>query len=182
MDTDRARRLIRELSPLAGDDVELLGAGTDSVAFRGDGEWVVRFPLVPRAVDELAALLDAIHRFPVERARAAGASFELCKGAYHAAQQNLERELAGRLDATERACIARSRPRSRIRTRRCCCTPTSSHRTCCTTPRAARSPAFSSASIPFLLTVRWLQDAHFVIGRGGEPCLRRLHEHLMGRA
>jgi len=34
------------------------------------------------------------------------------------------------------------------------------------------------ASIPFLLTVRWLQDAHFDIGRGDEPCLRRLHEHL----
>jgi hypothetical protein len=37
----------------------------------------------------------------------------------------------------------------------------------------------ASASIPFLLTVRWLQDALYVIDRGGLPCLRRLHQHLM---
>jgi aminoglycoside 2''-phosphotransferase len=173
VDVDRARQLIRDLSPLAADEVELLGAGTESAAFRVDGEWVVRFPLVPaaqgtlatelallprlaprlpvavphpvhvgergrqlvfcgyralegeplsdaalsalspsaraRALDELAALLDAIHRFPVERARAAGVSFELYKGAYHSAQENLERELCGMLDSTERARIARER-------------------------------------------------------------------------
>jgi hypothetical protein len=37
----------------------------------------------------------------------------------------------------------------------------------------------ASASIPLLLTVRWLQDALYIISRGGEPCLRRLHEHLL---
>src|SRR3954454_12330605 len=136
MDLDRAQQLIRELSPLAAVTVELLGAGTESAAFRVDGDWVVRFPLVPqaqgrlsielallsrlasqlpvavphpkhvaevggqlafiayralegepvsdaalsalsssaraRALGQLAALLDAIHRFPVDRARAAG--------------------------------------------------------------------------------------------------------------
>jgi aminoglycoside phosphotransferase (APT) family kinase protein len=141
VDTDQARQLVRELSPLAADDVQLLGAGTDSAAFRVDGEWVVRFPLVrdaqrtlstelallpdlapalpvavprpelvgeragevvfaayralegeplsdaaltalpasarARVLDELTALLDAIHGFPVARARAAGVSFEL---------------------------------------------------------------------------------------------------------
>src|SRR5262249_24426600 len=147
IDPDGARRLIRGLSPLAADEVELLGQGTDSVAFRVDSEWVVRFPLaadarrtlrrelallpelaqtlpvaVPspehvgqddsqlvfsayrmlegeplsdaslavhsrstreRALDELAALLEAIHRFPLARARAAGVSLELHKGGYH---------------------------------------------------------------------------------------------------
>jgi hypothetical protein len=38
--------------------------------------------------------------------------------------------------------------------------------------------AGTRAGIPFLLTVRWLQDALHVIGRGGEPRLDRLHEHL----
>src|SRR5262245_48191535 len=63
MDSDRARQLIRESSPLAAGDVELLGAGTDSAAFRVDGEWVVRFPLVPDAQGTLAtelALLPAL--------------------------------------------------------------------------------------------------------------------------
>jgi aminoglycoside 2''-phosphotransferase len=150
---ERARQLIRELSPLAADAVELLGAGTDSAAFRVDRDWVARFPLVPaaqrtlttelallpalapalpvavphvehvaerdgqlvfcayralegeplsdaalaelspaaraRALDELAAVLDAIHGFPVERAWAAGVTFELLKGAYHPAQREL---------------------------------------------------------------------------------------------
>ena len=159
---EQARRLVRELSPLAAGTVEWLGAGTDSAAVRVDGEWVVRFPLVPdaqatlstelallpllasrlpvavprpehvaerdgqlvfvayralegqplsdaalsalspsargRALDELAALLDAIHGVPVEPARTAGVSFALHKGAYHAAQQSLERELTGLLD------------------------------------------------------------------------------------
>jgi aminoglycoside 2''-phosphotransferase len=173
MDIDRARRLIRELSPLSATYVELLGSGTDSAAFRVDGEWGVRFALVPeaqrtlatelsllpvlapalpvavpgpqhigerdgqlvfsayralegeplsdaaldalsppsrtRALDELAAVLDAIHRFPAERARAAGVSFELCKGAYHSAQENLEDELSAWLDPIELAAIARQR-------------------------------------------------------------------------
>jgi aminoglycoside 2''-phosphotransferase len=150
---DRARELIRELSPLAADDVALLGAGTDSAAFRVDGEWVARFPLVPaaqrtlrielallpelapdlpaavprvehvaerdgqlvfcayralegeplsdaalsalppsaraRVLGELTAVLHAIHRFPVECARAAGVTFELCKGGFHAGQEQL---------------------------------------------------------------------------------------------
>jgi aminoglycoside 2''-phosphotransferase len=171
MDADRAGRVIRELSPLAAATVELLGAGTDSAAFRVDGDWVVRFPLVPdaqgtlatelallpalapelpvpvphpehvaerdgrlvfaayralegeplsdaalealppaaraRALDELAAVLDAIHRFPVERARTAGVSFELYKGGYHAGQANLEQELP--IEPAERDEIARRR-------------------------------------------------------------------------
>jgi aminoglycoside 2''-phosphotransferase len=173
MDLDRAQQLIRELSPLAAVSVELLGAGTESVAFRVDGEWVVRFPLAPqaqgtlstelallpqlaarlpvavpqpehvgelrgqlafmayralegeplsdaslsalspsaraRALGDLAELLDAIHRFPVDRARAAGVSFELYKGAYHAAQEQLEREISAMLEPGELDCIARRR-------------------------------------------------------------------------
>jgi aminoglycoside phosphotransferase (APT) family kinase protein len=287
MDIDRARQLIRELSPLSADNVELLGAGTDSEAFRVDGEWVVRFPLVPeaqgtlstehallsqlapqlpvsvpcpehvaerggqvvfsayralageplsdaalsalspsaraRALDELAALLDAIHRFPVERARAAGVSFELCKGAYHPAQDNLERELSGMLDPTERACIARQRrafesvqPRpftpvllhSDIKPAHLLHDPSSGALTglldwgdvslglgdfdlaiigafCGSQTLHGLLDRLddadverASASIPFLLTVRWLQDAVFIIGRGGEPCLCRLQTHL----
>jgi aminoglycoside 2''-phosphotransferase len=42
----------------------------------------------------------------------------------------------------------------------------------------AADAARAAASIPFLLTMRWVQDALFDIGRGGEPCLRRLHEQL----
>jgi aminoglycoside 2''-phosphotransferase len=165
MEIDRARQLVRESSPLAADEVELLGAGTDSAAFRVDGEWVVRFPLVAdaqgtlatelallpalaqalpvavprpehvaerdgrlvfaayralegeplsdaaldalspaardRALDELTAVLDAIHRFPLERARAAGVSFELYKGGYHAGQAELPGLVA--LEAKRRA-------------------------------------------------------------------------------
>jgi hypothetical protein len=48
-DLDQARHVIRDLSPLAAETVELLGAGTESAAFRVDGEWVVRFPLVSEA-------------------------------------------------------------------------------------------------------------------------------------
>jgi aminoglycoside 2''-phosphotransferase len=173
MDADRARSLIRRLSDLPARSVELLGAGTDSAAFRIDSEWVVRFPLVSdaqhtlrteldllpglapelpvmvprpeqigeqdgrlvfcayralegeplsdaalsalspparsRALDELASVLDAIHRFPLERARAAGVGFELCKGGYHPAQEKLERELDARLDAHAREAIAQQR-------------------------------------------------------------------------
>jgi hypothetical protein len=54
MEIDRARQLIREHSPLAADEIELLGAGTDRAAFRVDGEWVVRFPLVRDAQGTLA--------------------------------------------------------------------------------------------------------------------------------
>jgi len=45
VDSERARRLIRELSELPARDVKSLGAGTDSAAFRVDSDWVVRFPL-----------------------------------------------------------------------------------------------------------------------------------------
>jgi aminoglycoside 2''-phosphotransferase len=176
-----------------------------------------------RALDELVALLDAIHRYPVERARAAGVSFELCKGGYHAVQENLERELSGMLDPVELACIARQRrafedvqPRplapvllhADIKPEHLLHDPSSgaltgildwgdvslghadfdlaiigafcgSHTLQGLLDRLDAADAErASASIPFLLTVRWLQDAVFDIGRGDEPCLRRLHEHL----
>src|SRR4051794_31618845 len=57
MDIDSARQLIRELSPLAADTVELLGAGAESAAVRVDREWVARFPLVPEAQETLATEL-----------------------------------------------------------------------------------------------------------------------------
>jgi aminoglycoside phosphotransferase (APT) family kinase protein len=287
MDTRRARQLIRELSNLPAHDVELLGAGTDSAAYRVDGEWVVRFPVEPdarsalrmelsllpelarrlpvavpcpeyvgerdgqlvfsayralegrplsdaalsslpaaartRALDELAALLDAIHGFPVEYAQAAGVSFELCKGAYHSAQENLESHLSGMLDAGELAAIAsqrcgfeNARPRpftsvllhSDIKPAHLLHDPSNGaltglldwgdvslghgdfdlaiisafcgpHTLAGLLERLDLADAERAcASIPFLLTVRWLQDAVYVISRGGEPCLRRLHEHL----
>jgi aminoglycoside phosphotransferase (APT) family kinase protein len=173
MDIARVRARIRELSDLPARDIEPLGAGTDSAAFRVDAEWVVRFPLVPEAeetlrrelallpelaprlpvavpapehvgkddgrlvfgayrvldgkplsdaglgalspaarthaLDRLAALLEAIHRFPLERAQAAGVSFELCKGAYHSAQEILEHEFRDQLREAERSAIARQR-------------------------------------------------------------------------
>lgn len=287
MDSARAQQLVRELSPLAADDVEPLGAGTDSAAFRVDGEWVVRFPLVrdaqrtlatelgllpglaprlpvavptpehiadrdgqlvftayralegaplsdaaltalspparARALDELGALLDAIHRFPVDRARGAGVSLEPCKGGYHAGQENLERELSEMLTATELTVIAHQR-RVFQEMQPAPCTPVLLH--------ADIKPAHllhdpstggltglldwgdaslghadfdlaiigafcgplvlqglldrlgpatadrARASIPFLLTIRWLQDAVLVITRGGEPSLVRLREQL----
>jgi aminoglycoside 2''-phosphotransferase len=140
--------------------------GTESAAFRVDGDWVVRFPVAPRAqaslatelallpalaprlpvavprpehvaerdgrlvfaayralegaplsdaalgvlpppararaLDELAALLDAIHRFPLESARAAGVSFALLHGGFHPAQERLVHGLPERR-AFERA-------------------------------------------------------------------------------
>jgi aminoglycoside 2''-phosphotransferase len=287
MDVARAQRLIRELSPLAAADVEVLGAGTESTAFRVDGAWVVRFPLVPeapaslatelallpdlapglpvavpcpehvgerdgqlvfsaykalegeplsdaalgalspparaRALDELTSVLDAIHRFPVERAQAAGVSFELCKGAYHAAQEHLEDELPGMLDAAELAAIARQRrafedvqPRpfapvllhSDIKPDHLLhdpatgaltglldwgdaslghgdfdlaiigafCGPHTLEGLLDRLPEAAAARA--AASIPFLTTIRWLQDAVYDIARGAEPCLDRLHAQL----
>jgi aminoglycoside 2''-phosphotransferase len=169
----RVRARIRELSDLPARDIEPLGAGTDSAAFRVDAEWVVRFPLVPeaqdslrrelvllpelapelpvavpapehvgeddgqiafsayralegeplsdaglralspmartRALDQLAGVLDAIHRLALPRAQAAGVGFELCKGAYHPGQDALEREFADRLGEAERTAIARQR-------------------------------------------------------------------------
>jgi aminoglycoside phosphotransferase (APT) family kinase protein len=66
---DRAQGLVRELSPLAAGTIELLGAGTDSAAFRVDSEWVVRFPMVPAAQRslsiELALLPQLAPRLPV---------------------------------------------------------------------------------------------------------------------
>lgn len=290
MDLDRAQQLIRELSPLAAVTVESLGAGTESAAFRVDGEWVVRFPLVPqaqrtlsielvllpqlaphlpvavphpehvaevgrgkrafiayralegeplsdvalsalspsaraRALGELAALLDAIHRFPVDRARAAGVSRELYKGAYHPAQQSLDRELSGMLEPRTLDCIARQRRAfEQVQPRPCepvllhadikpehllhdpssgaltglldwgdvslghgdfdlaiisaFCGP---HTLRGVLDRLADADAErAAASIPFLLTVRWLQDALYNIERGFEPSLHRLHEHLDG--
>jgi aminoglycoside phosphotransferase (APT) family kinase protein len=173
MDIDRARGLIRELSDLAAHEIDLIGAGTDSAAFRVDSEWVVRFPLVPeaqrtsraelalvpelapklpvavpcpdrvgrrdgqlvfsayraldgeplsdasliklspaaraRALDELVSVLASIHGFPLERAQAAGIGLDMLKGAYHPSQENLERELRGRLGALERATLLQQR-------------------------------------------------------------------------
>jgi len=287
IDLDRAQQLIRELSPFAAVTVELLGAGTESAAFRVDGEWVARFPLAPqaqrtlaielallprlapqlpvavphpehvaelrgqlafvayraldgeplsdaalsalspsarvRALGELAALLDAIHHFPVERARAAGVSLERYKGAYHAAQENLDRELSGMLEPGELDSIARQR-RAFGRAQPRPCEPVLLHAdikpehllhdplsgaltglldwgdvslghgdfdlviiSAFCGPRtlqglldrlADADAERAAASIPFLLTVRWLQDALYDIERGVEPSLRRLHEHL----
>jgi hypothetical protein len=78
---------MRELSPLAANEVEV--EGTDSAAFRVDAEWLVfsayrmlegeplsdaalashSRPVRDRALDQLAAVLEAIHRFPIVRAR-----------------------------------------------------------------------------------------------------------------
>jgi aminoglycoside 2''-phosphotransferase len=286
MEIDGARQLIREHSPLTADELELLGAGTDSAAFRVDGDWVVRFPLVPdaqgtlatelallpalapalpvavphpehvaerdgrlvfaayravegeplsdaaldalspaaraRALDELTAVLDAIHCFPVERARAAGVSFERFKGGYHAGQANLEHELSALLESGELDAIARRRrafeaaqPASEpvllhadIKPEHLLHDPASGALTGLLDwgdvslghadfdlaiigefcgpqtlqglldrldPAAAERAA---ASIPFLLAVRWLQDALYDIALGDEPCLRRLHDDL----
>jgi hypothetical protein len=109
----RPRHLIRELSPLAAEQVEPLGEGSDSAAFRVDVEWVVRFPLVPDGSVDLAII-----------------------GAF--CGPDTLQGLLDRLDGDGRA----------------------------------------SSSIPFLLTLRWLQDAVFDVHRGDEPDLPRLREHL----
>jgi aminoglycoside 2''-phosphotransferase len=289
IDEDTARRLIRELSPLAASDVELLGAGTDSAAFRVDDEWVVRFPLAPdaqralrtelallpwlaedlpvdvpmpahiaerdgrlvfsayralegqplsdgtlgalspparaRALDDLAALLEAIHRFPVERARAAGVSFELFKGAYHTAQAVLERELPGVLGSDELTAIARQRAafdrvlgseapvllHADIKPAHLLHDQASGALTglldwgdvslghayfdlaivgafCGARTLAGLLERMNEseaerarATIPFLLTIRWLQDASYIGERRqqAEPAIRRLREHLV---
>ena len=286
-DAEGARQVVRELSPLAADTVEPLGAGDESVAFRVDREWVVRFPLVPeaertlatelallpvlapqlrvavprpehvgrrdgrlvfgayralegeplsdaalgalapaaraRALDELAALLDAIHGFPVELARAAGVSFELLKGAYHPAQDELDADLSESLTRAERAVIARQRCAFE-RVQRHASTPVLLHADIkpehllhdpatgaltglidwgdvslghgdfdlaimsafCGSQTlrgllerlSDAEAARASASLPFLLTVRWLQDALYDIGRGEPASLHRLREHL----
>jgi aminoglycoside phosphotransferase (APT) family kinase protein len=191
IDSERARRFIRGLSELPARDVEPLGAGTESAAFRVDSDWVVRFPLtqearrtlcrelallpelsqslpvaVPRpehvaefrgqlafsvyrllegeplsdaalaallpshrerALDELDALLDCIHRFPLQRARAAGVSFELYKGAYHETQHGLQRELDGILSVGDLDAIARQRSAFECAQRQCSFPPVLLH-------------------------------------------------------
>jgi aminoglycoside 2''-phosphotransferase len=177
-----------------------------------------------RALDELAALLDAIHRFPADSAQAAGVSFELYQGAYHAAQDSLERRLFEMLQPGELDAIARQRhafetvqPRSSapvllhsdIKPEHLLHDPSSGALTglldwgdaslghgdfdlaiisAFCGPQTLqgllerRDPADAeraAASIPFLLTIRWLQDALFDIDRGDEPYLGLLHEHLV---
>jgi aminoglycoside phosphotransferase (APT) family kinase protein len=290
----RARRLVRELSELPARDVEPLGAGTDSAAFRVDSDWVVRFPLtkvarrslrrelallpelaqslpvaVPRpehvaevrgqlafsayrllegeplsdaalaalvlphrerALDELAALLDCIHRFPLQRARAAGVSFELYKGAYHERQHRLQRELDGILSVDDLDAIARQRSAFEYAQRECSFPPVLLHGDI-KPAHLLHNPASGAltglldwgdvslghadfdlailgafcglrtlegllrrldgadaerarASLPFLLTVRWLQDLAIVSSGGhaklAEYCRERLREHLRG--
>ena len=52
-DADAVAALVRCHAPLSADAVEPLGAGTDSVAWRVDSEWVARFPLTPNATATL---------------------------------------------------------------------------------------------------------------------------------
>jgi aminoglycoside 2''-phosphotransferase len=299
---DRARELIRAHTPLAADDIKLLGHGTDSAAFRVDRDWVVRFPLVAeaqrtlrlelallpmlapslpvavphpehvgqdaagrlifsayraidgeplsdatlralparareRALDELSALLAAIHGFPLTRARAAGVSFELYKGAYHDQQDTLLDDLDRLLTAADRAAIKRQRTAFARAAREQPQTPVLLHAdikpahllhdpvTGALTglidwgdaslghpdfdlaiigafcgPETiehllARRPATHAARareiLPFLLTVRWLQDLALVSAAetdtdtGGDPeltasALARLQDHLRG--
>jgi aminoglycoside phosphotransferase (APT) family kinase protein len=288
---NRARGLIRELSPLVADEIEVLGQGTESAAFRVDSAWVVRFPLVPeaqrtlrrelallpelaqrlgvavprpehvaqakgqlvfsayrmlegeplsdaalagqsrrvreRALDELAALLEAIHRFPLVRGRAAGVSLERYKGGYHEAQQALQHAVDGMLGAAEFDSIARQHSAFE-RARQTRSGPVLLHadikpahllhdpRTGALTglidwgdvslgqadfdlaivgafcgPQTLQGllgrmddadTARARAAIPFLLTIRWLQDLNLVIRDGDEElaerCLYRLREHL----
>jgi aminoglycoside phosphotransferase (APT) family kinase protein len=290
--SERARRLVRELSELPARDVEPLGTGTDSAAFRVDSDWVVRFPLtqearralrrelallpelsqslpvaVPRpecvaevrgqlafsayrllegeplsdaalaalvpphrerALDELAALLDCIHRFPLQRARAAGVSFELYKGAYHDTQHRLLRELDGILSVDDLDAIARQRSAFECAQRECSSSPVLLHADI-KPAHLLHNPASGAltglldwgdlslghadfdrailgafcglrilegllqrldsadserarASLPFLLTVRWLQDLAIVSSGGdaklAEYCRERLRRHL----
>jgi aminoglycoside 2''-phosphotransferase len=181
-----------------------------------------------RALDELTAVLDAIHRFPPSVARAAGVSFELRKGAYRPAQQGLEHELAGMLDPGQRATIARLRHGFELEQQQAS-TPVLLHADI-KPAHLLHNPATGAltglldwgdvslghrdfdlaiigafcgrqtlqglldrmhpadagrveASLPFLLSIRWLQDISYTISRGGDQelvdqGLRRLREHL----
>jgi aminoglycoside phosphotransferase (APT) family kinase protein len=181
-----------------------------------------------RALDELAALLDAIHDLPLRCARSAGVSFELYKGAYHETQQMLQRELGGLLSVVELDAIARQHRAFDDAQSEWPCSPVLLH--------ADIKPAHllldpssgaltglldwgdaslghaefdlaiigafcgpytlegllerlggagaerARASLPFLLTVRWLQDLA-IVSRSGDAqlahhCRERLREHL----
>lgn len=52
-DTEAVAAFVGSHTPLAVDAVERLGAGTESVAWRIDGDWVARFPLTPAASQSL---------------------------------------------------------------------------------------------------------------------------------
>jgi aminoglycoside 2''-phosphotransferase len=181
-----------------------------------------------RALDELTAVLDAIHRFPASVARATGVSLELRKGAYHPAQQALQYELAAMLDPSEHATIARQHHAFDLAQRQAS-TPALLHADI-KPAHLLHNPATGGltglldwgdvslghpdfdlaiigafcgrqtlhglldrmdpadtarveASLPFLLTIRWLQDISYTISRGGnqdlvDRGLRRLREHL----
>jgi aminoglycoside phosphotransferase (APT) family kinase protein len=175
-------------------------------------------PARARALDELAAVLDAIHGFPVERAQAAGVSFELCKGGYHAGQEHLERELPEIPDAAELATITRQRrafedaqPRpfapvllhADIKPAHLLHDPATGALTglldwgdaslghgdfdlaiigAFCGPQTLQGlldrlpesdAARAAASIPFLLTLRWMQDAIFDAARGSRSATDR---------
>jgi aminoglycoside phosphotransferase (APT) family kinase protein len=192
--------------------------------------------LAPRArertLDELAALLGAIHSFPLARSRAAGVSFERHAGAYHEAQRGLERQLHDILGPGELAAIARQRgafehlqagreqsavllhadikpdhllhdPASGRLTglidwgdaslghadfdlaiAGAFCGPRTQHGLLArlSTSDAARA----RASLPFMLTIRWLQDLAILIRTRDEQSIesarRRLVEHLEATA
>jgi aminoglycoside 2''-phosphotransferase len=185
-----------------------------------------------RALDELTDLLYAIHGFPASVARAAGVSFELCKGAYHPAQQALEQELAGMLDPSDHATIARLRHAFDLAQQQAS-TPVLLHADI-KPAHLLHNPATGGltglldwgdvslghpdfdlaiigafcgrqtlhgllermdradavrveASLPFLLSIRWLQDISYTIRRGGDQDLvdkglHRLREHLQRAA
>lgn len=62
---ERARAVVRRLTPLRADELVELGRGTESVAYLVDGEWVARFPAVPAAQATLRrelALLPELRR------------------------------------------------------------------------------------------------------------------------
>jgi aminoglycoside 2''-phosphotransferase len=122
--TDNARRTLRrELALLGalGPALPLPIPAFEHVARAGEGPHFVgyrRLPGVPLTADAidalpaarqdsapagLAAFLEALHRFPVEQARAAGVASERISGGYHPTQRALIDELAPRLDAHERA-------------------------------------------------------------------------------
>jgi aminoglycoside phosphotransferase (APT) family kinase protein len=183
-----------------------------------------------RALDELAALLDCIHHFPLQRARAAGVSFELYKGAYHETQHRLQLELDGILSVDDLDAIARQRSAFECAQRECSSSPALLHADI-KPAHLLHNPASGAltglldwgdvslghadfdlailgafcgprtlegllqrldgadserarASLPFLLTVRWLQDLAIVRPGGdaklAEYCRERLRRHLGG--